>query len=79
MITFLFMLIFDIINMIFIKNYNLSNCFYYILITSIKGIAFPFVDTIAKKMMVNHYTLPYLYMIYKCIFESIIFVIITII
>ena len=50
MITFLFMLIFDIINMIFIKNYNLSNCFYYILITSIKGIAFPFVDTIARKM-----------------------------
>ena len=50
------MLIFDIINMIFIKNYNLSNCFYYILITSIKGIAFPFVDTMAKNDGKSLYT-----------------------
>ena len=63
--------------MINIGNYNLLNCYYYVLILSIRGLAFPLVNTKAKLMMIDHYILPHKYMLFKGLFELIIFIIIT--
>ena len=79
LIIFILLILLDVINLNYIGKYNMSKCFYYILILLPRSFLFPFVDTIAKKYMTNEYILPSEYMLSRGIIEFIYITIITLI
>ena len=62
LVILVILIILDIINIDISGEYDLKECLYYILIVFPKSIIFPFVDTIAKKFMVEKNFLPLQYM-----------------
>ena len=76
-IIIIILIVLDIVDLNAAGNYKLSDCFNFILILSPRALIFPFVDTIAKKLMEDKYMHPMQYMYYRGVIELILLGIIT--
>ena len=74
---FLLLIIMDIIDLMSSERYDIYDCLLFLAVLSPKCLIFPLVDTIAKKMMVDHYVLPTQFMRYRGAYQFFFLIIIT--
>ena len=77
LIIFLLLIIMDIIDLMSSERYDIYDCLLFLAVLSPKCLIFPLVDTIAKKMMVDHYVLPTQFMRYRGAYQFFFLIIIT--
>ena len=77
LIIFLLLIIMDIIDLMSSERYDIYDCLLFLAVLSPKCLIFPLVDTIAKKIMVDHYVLPTQFMRYRGAYQFFFLIIIT--